>query len=199
MQSDKVTSGGNTSGAITHHVPNTIPPLIAGEDPAAYEQLVTKISAFVRPGNIIEEIWVQDVADLSWEVNRLRRLKAELLKSNEHRGLRKILDQLLGLQRSQELTSRWAAKEPEALAEVEQTLAAAGIYQETVMANTLSALIEPIERIDNLLADSEWRRNATIREISHHQAIFAEHLRKATEAIEVSEFEVLPSPSVKTA
>ncbi len=44
------------------------PPLIEGEDGAAYNQLFAGIVAAVKPKDFIEEILVSDVANLSWEV-----------------------------------------------------------------------------------------------------------------------------------
>ena len=55
------------------------PPLIEGEDGTAYNQLHGSITAAVKPKDFIEEILARDIADLSWDVLRLRRLKAQLL------------------------------------------------------------------------------------------------------------------------
>ena len=52
------------------------PPLLEGEDAAAYDELLGRISGAVKPSDIFEEIWVQDIVDLVWEVVRLRRLSA---------------------------------------------------------------------------------------------------------------------------
>jgi hypothetical protein len=41
-----------------------------GEDPAAYDELRAKISAGLNPADIFEQIWVQDLLDLDWEVRR---------------------------------------------------------------------------------------------------------------------------------
>src|ERR1700704_3374844 len=54
-------------------------PLIEGEDAGAYDELLLRISAAVRPHDIFEEIWVRDIVDLVWEAFRLRRLKACLM------------------------------------------------------------------------------------------------------------------------
>src|SRR5262249_57982887 len=59
-------------------VPLPPPSLATGEDAAGYAQLAAHIRAAVAPANIIEEIWARDVADLTWDVVRLRRLKAGL-------------------------------------------------------------------------------------------------------------------------
>jgi hypothetical protein len=54
-------------------------PLLDGEDSAAYDELLARVSGAVKPSDILEEIWVRDVVDLVWEALRLRRLKANLI------------------------------------------------------------------------------------------------------------------------
>ncbi len=58
------------------------PALIDGEDPAAYDELLARVSGAVKPSDILEEIWVRDVVDLVWGALRLRRLKADLIAAN---------------------------------------------------------------------------------------------------------------------
>jgi hypothetical protein len=71
------------------------PPLIQGEDRGAYDKLLARVSAAVKPVDILEEIWVHDVVDLEWEVLRLRRLKVALMTASASKALRTVLDQLL--------------------------------------------------------------------------------------------------------
>jgi hypothetical protein len=54
------------------------PSLIYGENPIAYQTLLTRVTAEVQANGVFEEIWVQDYVQLSWEAFRLRRLKAKL-------------------------------------------------------------------------------------------------------------------------
>jgi hypothetical protein len=63
------------------------PPLFDGEDPEIYDQLLTQVSTTVMPTDIFEEIWVRDFVDLTFEVFRLRRLKASLMTANAYKGL----------------------------------------------------------------------------------------------------------------
>src|SRR6202051_1953162 len=66
-------------------VPFGTAPLIEGEDAGAYDELLLRISAAVRPGNIFEEIWVRDIVDLVWEAFRLRRLEACMMTAGGRR------------------------------------------------------------------------------------------------------------------
>ena len=57
------------------------PPLIEGEDAAAYDELLIRISAAVKPADILEDIWVREIVDLVGSAFRLRRftgLRTEL-------------------------------------------------------------------------------------------------------------------------
>jgi hypothetical protein len=47
------------------------PPLLEGEETAAYDELLVRISGAVNPADIFEEIWVRDLVDLVWEALRL--------------------------------------------------------------------------------------------------------------------------------
>ena len=71
------------------------PPLIEGEDAAAYDDLLARISGTLKPADILEEIWVRDVVDLVWDVFRLRRLKVHLLTAAAHEGMAKLIGPLL--------------------------------------------------------------------------------------------------------
>jgi hypothetical protein len=60
------------------------PPLLDGEDAAAYDELLARFCAAVKPVDIIDEMFITDVASLEWDVLRLRRLKSSLIRA---RGL----------------------------------------------------------------------------------------------------------------
>jgi len=55
-------------------------PLIEGEDGAAYDELLARVSTAINPADILEDIWVRDLVDLLWEILRLRRLKARAVQ-----------------------------------------------------------------------------------------------------------------------
>ncbi len=65
------------------------PLLIEGEDAAAYDQLLARICAAVKPVDIIDEMFIADVVSLEWEILRWRRLKSSLIQA---RGLEALED-----------------------------------------------------------------------------------------------------------
>jgi hypothetical protein len=56
------------------------PLLLEGEDAAAYDELLGRICAAVKPVDIIDEMFIADIAALEWEVLRWRRLKRTLMQ-----------------------------------------------------------------------------------------------------------------------
>src|SRR5262249_44124612 len=119
-------------------------PLIDGEDGTNYDVILERISADVAPADFVEEIWVRNVVDLVWESGRLGRLKSQLLHAAAHEGLERLLP-------AGELTQKWAWGDGKAMGEVERLLGRAGLTIDDVMAETLAARIDDVERIDRMV------------------------------------------------
>jgi hypothetical protein len=72
------------------------PPLVLeGEDSAAYDELLGRVYAAVKPVDVIDEILISDAVALEWEVLRWRRLKFSLVRSHAHRALTEFLGEHL--------------------------------------------------------------------------------------------------------
>ena len=167
------------------------PPLLEGENAAAYDELLARVSGAMKPTDILEEIWVRDVVDLVWETFRLRRLKSSLLAANAPKGLRDILQTFTWRSNPEKLVQSWAARDPAAIKTVEEGLASTGLTVDAVTAQTLSVKIDDIERIDRMIMTAEARRNAVLREVDRHRANLAQALRRASQAVEDAQFEVV--------
>ena len=135
------------------------PPLLEGEDTDAYGDLLARVSAAIRPADILEEIWLRDFLDLAWEALRYRRLKAALVNGTAA-ALRSAADPT----------------------------------DEAALARALASRIDPVERIERMIASAEARRNCVLREIEHHRATLGQELRRLVPQAEDAEFEVIESP-----
>ena len=51
-------------------------PLLKGENLKQYQALLSEIARTVKPADIMEWLWVKDIVDLTWDILRYRRLKA---------------------------------------------------------------------------------------------------------------------------
>jgi hypothetical protein len=169
-------------------------PLIDGEDGTNYDTILKRISSDVAPADFVEEIWVRNVVDLVWESVRLRRLKSHLLHAAAHEGLNQVLTPMLGRLDAHDLSGRWASADEEAVGEVEQLLGQAGLTIDAVMAQTLAARIDDVERIDRMVIIAEVRRDAVLREIRSRRAAFGQALRRAGQAIDAEFEDVAPTP-----
>jgi hypothetical protein len=173
--------------------------LIAGENAGAYEELGARILGSIKPADPFEEIWARDMIDVTWEVFRLRRLKANLMAVAAPDGMTDIL-RGLGETQPNSLARRWAAREPTAIGDVNERLAAAGLGTDAVMAAALAARIEAFERIERMLAAAEARRAGALQQLESRRDATAARLRNAAHAIERqvedAEFEVVAPPDV---
>jgi hypothetical protein len=169
------------------------PPLVAGENPTSYDELLARVTATLQPADVVEQMFIREIVDLAWEVHRMRRLKTNLMASLAHEGMEMLLRPLLGHHSSSAALSRaWAARGEDAVSKVEATLAAAGFTMDHVAAATLAARVSDFERIDRMTAYAEVRRNSALRELDMHRSSLALRLRQTLEEIEDAEFEVVP-------
>ena len=191
----------DTRDLIIEHssaVPLPPPSLANGEDAATYAQLAASIRAAVAPANIIEEIWARDVADLTWDVVRLRRLKAGLYTIGASDGMAEIMRGLEAPIVGRAKLRGWAARDPVAVAAVNSQLSAAGLDMGDVTTSTFAARIDQFDRIERMLAAAEVRRAAALHAIENRRA--AERARAAAEEaeraaappIEAGEFTLVP-------
>jgi hypothetical protein len=183
-------------------VPLPPPTLASGEDAAAYAQLAASIRAAVAPANIIEEIWARDVADLTWDVVRLRRLKAGLFRVGASDGMKHLLH---GIGEWKHSARDWAARKPATVAAVNTLLSTAGLDANDLSTSTFVARIVQFDRIERMLAAAEVRRAAALHAIENRRV--AERLRVAAQEaeraaappVEEGEFTLVPNGGLDAA
>ena len=167
-------------------------PLLPGEDEADYAKLSARFVAVAQPKDFIEELLGRDVIDLSWEILRLRRLKAGMLRAASSDGVRRILSMIAvrGLHsiRHNDFVAEWASGDTAKRKEFVKILDDAGLTMDDVMAEALSSKIDAFERLDRMLASAEARRNNALREIDRHREAFATAMRKAVDEIQDAEY-----------
>jgi len=170
------------------------PPLIQGEDQVAYEDLLAKVYSVVKPQDIIEEMYVRDVADLSWEIWRWRRQKAALISGSLGEGINAVLASTTSVLAADTLQNDslrvgWVTGDPQAKKRVSEILRSAELTVDSIPAQALAAQIEVIERIDRMTMNAEIRRNAAFREIERHRGGLGRILRSATKEIDGAEYQ----------
>jgi hypothetical protein len=217
MSKNSTDQTNSKSEALTENSMFGPAPILEGEDTWAYNELLARVSGDVKPTGIIEEIWVRDVVDLTWENFRWRRLKAALFskaisfallerlaplmrrKSTKTDGTTSILapTSLMSTSSSaRKLARKWATRDPAAVNKVNKLLASANVTMDQVMAGALIKEFNNIERIDRLIAIAEGQRDAILREVDRHRATLAETLRTTVEDVEEAEFEIIKPKTI---
>ncbi len=175
------------------------PPIITGEDPKEYAELLERLSADLMPKDFIEVALVRDVADHIWEIRRLRRTRAALLRGAAYLGLEKVVQPLVGWPESSDLATKWVQRDPETLKQVDQLLADAGLGMTEIMSEAFALNLPTLDTLDAMIERAEKRYAAASREIEHHREALAVPVR-AIKAAEDAEFEnVVPEASANGA
>lgn len=177
--------------------------------------MLARVSGGAKTTGVIEEILLRDFVYFTWEIDRWRRLKTNLLASAIPNALERTLAVLIPRRPSktegktdfadlnlsfnltpgppspqQKLAKKWAARNPSAINRVNKLLASANITMETVVAKAFVDKFDQIERIDRFIMIAEGRRNAILREIDRHRTTLAHSLRQTIRDVE-GEFKVV--------
>jgi hypothetical protein len=185
-----VAAGSLADAATLHRVIGVAPaPLLMGEQEADYVGIARRIVQASRPRDALEEFLLRDVIDLTWEILRLRRVKAGLIKGSMNLGVHKVL---IAVGRSYPEADRfshnWAAGDKRTRQEFDGILSKAGLTIEEVIARTFGAAIDTSEQVDRMSASAEARRNNALREIDRHRETVGAAARKAIDEVEDVEF-----------
>ena len=84
-----------TSTAISQHSLFGPPPILEGEDAAAYDELSGRVCAAIKPIDVIDEMFMADVVALEWELLRWRRLNVTLIRARVLEALEDFLQENL--------------------------------------------------------------------------------------------------------
>lgn len=168
-------------------------PLLPGEAEADYLSVAERIIVVAQPKDAIEDFLTRDAVDLTWEIFRLRRLKAGLLRASTSSGVSNVMesfgyDQRKGYGAADRLGERWASGEKGARAEVAAAIQKAQLSIEDVTADALESKIDTFERVDRMLASAEARRNNALREIDRHREALGAAMRHAINEVQDAQF-----------
>jgi hypothetical protein len=152
------------------------PPLIEGEDAAAYDGLYAHASSALRPTDFIGEMLVHDFVDNTWTIFRLRRLQAKILSDE---------------------VSEEADREVWEVNNADPEVIESGVFKpvdvdmDKIQAKVIVRHLEMYAKIDHLITIAESRRNATLREIERHRVGLARMVQEKIREVENAEYEVV--------
>ena len=163
------------------------PPILPGENPKDYEEILNRITASIGPRDFIEEIWCRDLTDVAWNLFRYRRIKAAYLDAKIFQAANQEASRLAKavmhtMKDSDEdqihqflaCDPRWnpAAAYPRAHQIYQELLAEAKseLNMDRIQGDvTLSYLLDVFERIEALILAEGHRLNEIMRELDRHR------------------------------
>jgi len=172
-------------------------PVLEGEDKADYIGLLEEVRRQVKPKDVIEQIYIRDVVDLTWELMRSRRIKVATL----HKGQVRAVHQLAATQNwpGLDADAKWSvsAAVKTSFADGMKELAKYGVTLQDINAHAFAAERETLLRLDQNMMQIEARRNFALREIERRRASLGRRLGAVINEVEAEfkEVRIEGSPS----
>jgi hypothetical protein len=174
---------------------------LPSEDRPMYERLFHDVEATIGPKDVFENQWVFDATHQIWEAFRFRRIAAQLLTSCKRLVIEDLLKPIIDAADANNPLGRphWSTDTPERLAtryiqgeeiaiqKVGQMLLGAGINPVMIEAEAFATRSLELQRITQLLAKAELRRNGTLKAIERHRTGLGAQLQETMAQLETDE------------
>jgi hypothetical protein len=162
--------------------------LLPGESKREFEIIRRMIIENIHPHTNMEWLWVIDLCELSWEIQRYRRLKEEILQTGRIDAIVSILQRLDGAgmpaecstnvqTRSQRAGVDWR-ENPEAASEIEARLERFGFDLSAINAEVFVQAQEAFGLFDRMMQSAQHRRINLLREIAIRRQFQTLHGKK---------------------
>jgi len=178
---------------------HSMAPLLSAESADEFASLRKAFENEIHPVGSIEQMYVDDFAELIFEIRRLRRYKTAIINSSRLAALQGILKQLLYSgdfefayvheQAAEELARDWFKKKS-AKTKVATLLRIFGLDEEAIDAGAFRLCSEDVERLDRMLALAEARRDKALRSVAELRLVLSKQLKQAAGRVLNEEDEV---------
>ncbi len=165
------------------------PALIMTESVKDHDALVSALQQALKPRDVIEDLFVADIAAIVSETLRYRRCKAALINTAFRDALRRLMFQFwkdanetASLQGCELLAFEWFT-DPKAKQDVAEILGKFDLDETAIEAEAIRSLAPELEVLDRMLSSLEVRRERAIRGIAEYRKNFAERVREVSDRI----------------
>jgi hypothetical protein len=155
-----------------------------------FEQVRNSLEREIQPRGIIEQMYVDDMAYIVWEIRRLRRCKDTIINVAFRTGLERVLKQLFWRFRETEffnddeemedLALRWFT-DPQAKKEVSELLGKFQLDESAIEAEAIRESSQSLEQLDRMLRSLEARRDRALALVVEYRVNLAHQLRDSAE------------------
>jgi hypothetical protein len=166
-------------------------PLLITESADEFGRIYAALSHEIRPHGIVEQIYVDDIARLVWEIRRLRRCKASIINLAFRAALEKLAAQFLRdpgqseyhvKGEAEELAEGWFSKDS-AKKKMAELLSYFRLDESAIEAEAIRRSAADIELLERLLTSLESRRDKALRRIAEYRGDLGRQTRNAAERI----------------
>jgi hypothetical protein len=172
------------------------PPLVGDERREDYDHFLTKIAEAVKPADNIIWLLVLDVTNLSWEIRRERKVKADIVRSSQTDVVEKYLrltdsGGLGAIMSAFDIKSSKARQwflDPQVRQEVDLLLAQNSYDSGLILAEAFVLGADQIDAVDRRIASYELRRMMVLRQAEQRSEKIARQLDKASKEVMEGEF-----------
>ena len=181
-----MTKAGQVSSALIPTVP-----LLLTESKDEFNLIRDTLNDQIKPRGIIEQMHVEDIAYLVWEILRLRRSKAAIVNLAFRAALKEVIKQLLIKpgdlnfhveEQSKNLAYEWFS-DPDVKKEIAGLLQQFNLDETAIEAEAFRRSADDLERIDRLMASAEARRDKALVCIAQYRGDFGVLLRERSDRL----------------
>jgi hypothetical protein len=162
-------------------------PLLHGEDAEGYKVFYDNIRQQIGPHDLIDEIYIRDVVDQTWEIHRLRHIRIGLMRKGQIQAVKQYTDYDASpfLNSTQRDVVRDKMKS--SLESALEGLQKLGVSLSDINARAFKNESEALFLIDQNITRLEVRRNLIFREIERRKILFAKKIIQIVNSIEENE------------
>ena len=173
------------------------PSLLETEVAAEYDALLFLLAEAVKPKDAIEWIWIADVANLVWEMRRLRGMRDKIVESENAEWLGDLAKDNLSFDYNWDelkklrdrLVSHWKSGNPFRRQIVRRFLTRKGVDLRQIHSFGFGRSFDRFTKLEGMISDLGRCRDSVLREIERRRDTVARRLRDVTDA----EFEITRS------
>jgi hypothetical protein len=165
-------------------------PLLITESAEDFAALTPELKQELKPRGIIEQMYAEDIADLVWEIRRLRRCKNVIVNTAFNDALSEIVYRLAGEPELgtpkrdwvDNVCRDWFSKS-EAREEVSKLLEEFHLDESAIEAEAIRGEFQDLEMFDRMLTLQESRLNRALRSIADYRGGFARQVREVSNRV----------------
>jgi hypothetical protein len=173
---------------MTQRKPTKLP-LLRSESTAQFLALRERLQQEINPRGAIEEIYLEDIAALVWEIQRLRRFRISVI----HQALKRVLGQLMFESNILELVNNeieaarlaqgWLENDATDKKQVAGLLRQFHLDESAFEAEAMRLTADQLEYLDRALVTARSRLDKALRLIMDYRESFAKKLMRQSDEI----------------